>query len=199
MADLAATIARIKDGMEAGGGMRLLGAYQTASGAPGRIIDLWELRDANAIVDALQQASGHPKHQATLDRLGESLSREQLALVEATSYCPRWRPPASPQARYLHATLAPRYGQVERVSAIVAELVDVLEARMGWRLVGAYRTVIGTFGEIVDLWEIPADRTVDDMLIEAREIPAFVRATSRLPELITSEALLTLRAASYCP
>jgi hypothetical protein len=198
MSDLAATVGSAAAGME-GRGMRLLGAYQTIGGMPGQIIDLWELDDANAIVDALEGASRHPKHQQMMERLGESLQREELRLVERTDYCPPWQGPASPDARYLHASLTPRYGQVQRVSAIVAGLREVLETHLQWRLAGAYRTVIGDFGEIFDLWQIPAERTVDDMLIEARAIPAFAEHTRDLPTYVEAEKLLTMRATPYCP
>jgi hypothetical protein len=177
--------------------MRLRGAYRTAAGAPGQIIDLWELDDANAIIDALAAAGRHPKHQVAMDRLAESLVREQLKLVEATSYSPQWR--GGGRGPFLHATLRTRYGQAARVGEAMTALREVLEDRLGWRLAGAWRTVIGTFGEIFDLWELPDGRTLDDMLVEARSIPAFAAAAQVLAELIDGADLLTLHPTDYCP
>jgi hypothetical protein len=188
-------VARLVGSMPAS--MRLLGAYQTVSGAPGRIIDIWQLDDANTITGALEAAARHPKHQATMDRMAEVLVLEQLKLVEATSYCPPFRGGGS--GPFMHATLRTRYGQVTRVSEVVAELRGVLEEHLGWRLAGAWRTVIGDFGEIFDLWELPEGRTLDDMLAEARTIPAFARAAQPLPDLIDGEDILTLRPTAYCP
>jgi hypothetical protein len=177
--------------------MRLLGAYQTVSGAPGQIIDIWELDDANTITDTLEAAARHPKHQDTMDRMADVLVLEQLKLVEATSYCPPFQTGGS--GPFMHATLRTRYGQVARVSEVVAELRDVLEEHLGWRLVGAWRTVIGNFGEIFDLWQLPEGRTLDDMLAEARTIPDFAQAAKPLPDLIHGEDILTMRPTAYCP
>jgi hypothetical protein len=196
--ELSKTVAWLKTGME-GRGMTLLGGYQTASGVPGLIVDIWHIDDANTVVDALETAAAHPKHPVAIDRLAESLAREQLRLVERTSYSPEFRPAGSADARYLHATMNVRYGQVERISAIVAKLKGVLEERLGWRLVGGYRTVIGDLGEVFDLWEIPAGRPVDDMLTEARAIPAFAEHARELPAYLEAEELLVMRPTAYCP
>jgi hypothetical protein len=195
MSALSDTVARLVRSMP--DSMRLLGAYQTVSGAPGRIIDIWELDEANTITDALEAAAQHPKHQATMDRVAEVLVLEQLKLVEATTYSPPFRGGGS--GPFMHATLRTRYGQAARASAVVAELRDVLEEHLDWRLVGAWRTVIGNFGEIFDLWELPEGRTLDDMLAEARTIPAFAAAAKPLPDLIDGEDILTLRPTAYCP
>jgi hypothetical protein len=198
LGQLSDTVAWLKKGMDSPK-MRLLGAYQTASGAPGHIVDIWELEDANTIVDALESAAAHPKHQTAMDRLAESLVREQLRLVAPAGYGPGFLAPASSDPRFLHATIGVKYGQLARVSAIIGAVKDVLEAQLGWRLLGAYRTVVGDFGELFDLWEIPAGRTVEDMLDEARAIPAFADAARGLPDLIDREELMVMRPTHYCP
>lgn len=195
---LSETVAWVKKGMDSPS-MKLLGAYETTSGAPGHIIDIWQLEDANTIVGALEAAVAHPKHQVAMDRLAESLVREQLRLVKPTSYSPEFRSATSSDVCFLHATLRLRYGQLARVCPIVDRLKVVLEGHLGWRLVGGYRTVIGDFGEVFDLWEIPSDRSVDDMLIEARAIPAFAEAARDLPAYIDGEDLLVMRPTAYCP
>ena len=55
------------------------------SGAPGRIIDIWELDEANTITGALEAAAQHPKHQATMDRMAEVLVRNGLNSLEVIS------------------------------------------------------------------------------------------------------------------
>lgn len=198
MAQLSETVAWLKKGMEAPS-MRLLGAWETTTGMPGRIVDLWELESADTIVDALESAAAHPKHQKAMDRLAESLVLEQLRIVNLTSYSPAFRRATSPDARFMHATLTLKYGQLGRVSPVIAQLKQVLEEQLEWRLVGGYRTVIGDFGEVFDLWEIPARRTVDEMLAEARAIPAFAEAARELPALVESEELRVMRPTAYCP
>jgi hypothetical protein len=197
-AQLCETIAWLKKGME-GRGMTLLGAYQTVSGAPGRIIDIWEIESASTVTDALEGAAAHPRHQEALDRLAEPLAREHLRIVEGMGYSPPFRAATSPDAPHLWAKMTVNYGQVARLDPIIAEIKGVVEERLGWRLIGGYRTVIGDLGEVFDLWELPPGRTVDDMLMEARAIPEFARAARELPQYLTSEELLTLRAAPHHP
>lgn len=198
VAELSDMVARLAAAMQ-GPGMKLLGAYQTALGAPGRIVDIWEIEDANTIVGALEGAATHPMHQATMDRLGQSLVREELRLVERASYGREFVPGSSPDARYMHAKLTIKYGQLARISDVIERLRDVLEAELGWRLIGGYRTIIGDFGELFDLWELPEGRPLDDMLVEARSIPAFAEAARELPDYLEAEDVQLMRATAYCP
>lgn len=195
---LGETVAWLKRGMESPS-MRLLGAWETTSGMPGRIVDLWELANADTIVDALEAAAAHPRHQKAMDKLAESLVLEQLRIVNPTSYSPPFHAASAPDARFLHATLRLKYGQLARASPVVEQLKHVLEQEVGWRLVGGWRTVIGDFGEVFDLWEIPSGRAVEEMLAQARAIPAFAQAASELPAYVDAEELRVMRPTAYCP
>lgn len=198
-AELIETLAAITRAMESPG-MTLLAALETLSGAPGQIIDIWRLDDANTIVSALEGAATHPQHQRTLDRLGRSLTTERLRLVVDADFSRELLlSPRGLEARYLHAKLSVHYGQTARLSEVILELRDLFEANFGWRLVAGYRTLIGDFGELYDLWELPAGASVEDTLVAARGLPAFAKIEARLPEYVVSEELSILRPTSYCP
>lgn len=198
-AELCETVGWLARGMERRG-MRLVGAYRTTAGAPGRIIDLWEVPDANAVVAALEGAAGHPAHGEAIERLARSLEREELRLVEPASYAPAVPTEGGgPGRRLLHATLTTKYGRLPELSALVGRLREVLEAEQGWRMIGGYRTVIGDPNEVFDLWELPPERPVGAMLDAARATPAFAEAARELPAYLDAEDLLELTPTSYCP
>jgi len=198
-ADLIDMLARLTRAMETPS-MRLLAALETISGAPGQVIDIWRLDGADTIVSALEGAATHPLHQQTLDRLGQSLTTERLRLVvDADLSRELALSPAGLEARYLHAKLTVHYGQTARLCEVILELRDLFEENFGWRLVAGYRTVIGDFGELYDLWEIPAGVGVEETLIQARKLPAFARIEARLPEYLVGEELAIVKPTSYCP
>ena len=144
------------------------------SGVPGEIIHVWKLTDANALVSTLESAREHPAHQATVDRLGEQMSRERHRLVVDAGYAPELMLSTHGQeARYFQARLTVAYGQADRIGALVAGLRDVLEPTVGWRLAAAYRTVVGEHDELIDLWEIPAGEPFEEALGRAAAVPEF--------------------------
>ena len=180
--------------------MQLVAALETMSGVPGEIIHVWKLTDANALVSTLETAREHPEHQATVDRLGEQMSRERHRLVVDAGYAPELMLSTHGQeARYFQARLTVAYGQADRIGALVAGLRDVLEPTVGWRLAAAYRTVVGEHEELIDLWEIPAGEPFEEALGRAAAVPAFGEVAAQLPKYLVAEETRLLRPTPYCP
>ncbi len=180
--------------------MQLVAALETMSGVPGEIIHVWRLTDANALVSTLETAREHPAHQATVDRLGEQMSRERHRLVVDAGYAPELMLSTHGQeARYFQARLTVAYGQADRIGALVAGLRDVLEPTVGWRLAAAYRTVVGEHEELIDLWEIPAGEPFEEALGRAAAVPEFGEVAAQLPKYLVAEETRLLRPTPYCP
>jgi NIPSNAP len=180
--------------------MRLVAALSTMSGVPGEVVHLWKLTDANALVSMLERAREHPSYQASVDRLGEHLSGERQRLVVDAGYAPEAKlSTLGSEARYFQARLTVGYGQAERIGELVAGLRDVLEPTAGWRLVAAYRTVIGDHDELIDLWEIPAGEPFEEALARAAEVPEFVEVAAQLPKYLIAEETRLMRPTAYCP
>lgn len=166
LAELGDTVAWVKKGMERRG-MTLRRAW-ASTGGPETMIDLWELPDANAIVDALAAAAEHPRHAETMAKLAAVLADEALALLTPAPHCPDFRPAGG--ARCLQVTYRVGYGGARAAWAH-------LPAPAGWHLAGAFETTLGDLCRIVQLWELPAD--VDATALGA-ELPPGIRARSTL-------------------
>ena len=81
-----------------------------------------------------------------------------------------------------------KYGAAERFTEIMKHLVPILEKK-GWRLHGAYRTVIGRLWEVWDLWEVPGASGVRSVLDAALEDPEFQEWAGYLPDCVEDEEL----------
>jgi|SRR4051812_21144752 hypothetical protein len=145
LADLGDAVARIKGGLEASG-MSLRRAWRTPSDDPGTMVDLWELPDANTIIDALAAAAAHPRHEETMAWLATLLADERLRMLSGAPHHPQYRPGGG--SRCLQVTYRVRYGSGPRTWG-------KLPAPAGWQLAGAFGTAFGDLCEIVELWEPP--------------------------------------------
>lgn len=55
---------------------------------------------------------------------------------------------------YVHAVLKLRIGGASEFYKAMQKQVVILEAH-GWRLVGAWTTVVGAISTVIDIWELP--------------------------------------------
>jgi hypothetical protein len=95
------------------------------------------------------------------------------------------------------ARLKLRYGQMERLSEVMAELVPILEAR-GWKMVAAYQTLIGDLNEVIDVWEVPdANAAYLSSADAAATDPAFGRLAAQLAEVVVEEHLSITTTTTY--
>jgi hypothetical protein len=163
LADLGDTVAWLKKGMERQGWV-LRRAFASTSGEPGTMIDLWEVPDANTVVDALAAGAAHPRHGETLAQVAEVLADEVLRLVAPAPRCPDFRPAGG--TRYLQVAYRVGYGGARTAWT-------GLPAPDGWHLAAAFETVIGDLCEAFELWELPGHA---DATALGDELPAGVRA-----------------------
>jgi hypothetical protein len=99
---------------------------------------------------------------------------------------------------YLHATLKLRIGGYERFCEEIARQVPVLES-YGWRLVGAWVTVVGRVSTVVDVWEIPDANAFFDATEKWRETPAFAAFRAVTSATVEEEVLTMVRKTPYSP
>jgi hypothetical protein len=197
LAELIETTAWIARGMT-GRGWRLVGSYQSLDPAREEIVDVWEMRDANAVVDAFEEAFSHPAHERVLARLALSVERELVRLVVPALDAPTL-PTSVSCKRFLHSSMAVRYGSVAAVEAAVTEIRELLEATAGWRLIGGYRTLIGDLGELFYLWEIPPAQSIGDLIADAFKDPAIAATESAIEPLLERRDWLEMERTSFAP
>jgi hypothetical protein len=98
---------------------------------------------------------------------------------------------------FMIARLKLRFGQVEALSEVMADLVPILEAR-GWKLLAAYQTLIGDLNEVIDVWEVPdANAAYLTSADAAASDPEFGRLASRLAEMVVGEHLSIMTTTTY--
>ena len=99
---------------------------------------------------------------------------------------------------YVYANVKVKYGQLGEFSEAMVTVKRVMEAN-GWRLVGAWTTVIGDLHEVHDLWEVPDANAVPTALAAAAEDPDFAKALEQLSAIADREVLSLLTKTSYSP
>jgi putative N-acetylmannosamine-6-phosphate epimerase len=78
----------------------------------------------------------------------------------------------------------------------MAKVVPLLESR-GWRLVGAYVSVVGRVGQVIDVFEVPDANAVPSVLGVVKSEPEFAAVAAELAELIDVERTTLAVDATY--
>ena len=99
---------------------------------------------------------------------------------------------------YLQARLKVKYGQVPAFMDTMAQARPLVE-RHGWKLLGAWGTVIGNFHEVTHLWEIADADAVPAVLGALGADPAFAPLVGRFAEQVEEEVLTVLAKTPYSP
>jgi hypothetical protein len=99
---------------------------------------------------------------------------------------------------YVHATLKVRIGGYERFCEALAKMVPILEA-CGWKLQGAWVTVVGRVYSVIDVWEIPDANTYFDATAKMRAHPGFAAIHETLSEVVEEEQVTMVRKVPYSP
>jgi hypothetical protein len=99
---------------------------------------------------------------------------------------------------YVHATLKVRIGGYERFCVALAKMVPILEG-CGWRLMGAWVTLVGRVYTVIDLWEIPDANSFFDATAIMRAHPAFPAIHEVLSEVVEEEVVTMVKKAPYSP
>lgn len=163
LAELGDTVAWIKTGVERRG-MTLRQAWAGSD----TMVDLWEVADANTIVDALDAAAAHPRHEETMARLATVLVGEVLRLLSPAPHSPDFRPAGG--SRCLQVTYRIGYGGARAAWA-------GLPAPDGWHRAGAFETRLGDLCEILEMWELPDSADVAEL---GPTLPPLVRGRAVL-------------------
>jgi len=99
---------------------------------------------------------------------------------------------------YVYANVKVKYGQLPAFFEQMVTIRRVMEEH-GWKLVGAWSTLIGDLHEVHDLWEVKDANTVPDALAAAYEDPAFVAAAGALSAIADREVLAFVTKTPYSP
>ena len=99
---------------------------------------------------------------------------------------------------YLYANVKIKYGQLAAFNEAMVTVKRVMEVN-GWKLVGAWTTLIGDLHEVHDLWEVEDANVVPAAFAAAYEDPDFVRAATDLSEIIDREVISLVTKTPYSP
>lgn len=191
--DLSAIVAAVAKGMERAG-WRLDLAYRPAAGNVRQVTDLWEVTDANAVVDTLARTSGHPRHTDTMAQLSACLDGEVLQMMEPTAYAPDVGRLADVDGTLVEQRLRIVYAALPAIGELMPDVVDSVAAH-GWRLVAALRPVLGDFTEVLHLWRL-SDLAVFDA---GRAALRDTKAGEQLVGHVVDEQLQLVERMPYSP
>jgi hypothetical protein len=99
---------------------------------------------------------------------------------------------------YVYANVKVKYGQLPAFYEAMVTIKRVMEEN-GWKLVGAWSTLIGDIHEVHDLWEVEDANTVPNGFAAAFEDPEFVQASARLAAIADREVLSLVTKTPYSP
>jgi hypothetical protein len=99
---------------------------------------------------------------------------------------------------YLYANVKVKYGQLNAFNEVMVTIKRVMEAN-GWKLVGAWSTVIGDLHEVHDLWEVQDANTVPNGFMGAYQDPDFVQAAAQLATIADREVVSLVVKTPYSP
>ena len=99
---------------------------------------------------------------------------------------------------YVYANVKVKYGQLPAFYEQMVTIKRVMEEH-GWKLVGAWSTLIGDLHEVHDLWEVEDANTVSNAFAAAYEDPDFVAAGAALSTIADREVLSLVAKTPYSP
>ena len=99
---------------------------------------------------------------------------------------------------YVYANVKVKYGQLPAFYESMFTIKRVMEEN-GWKLVGAWSTLIGDLHEVHDLWEVEDANTVPNGFAGAYENPEFVQAAAQLSAIAEREVLSLVAKTPYSP
>jgi hypothetical protein len=99
---------------------------------------------------------------------------------------------------YVQARVQLKYGKLAAFNDTMARLVPIFEQR-GWKLIGAWSTIVGDLHEVIDIWEVQDANTIGEAMMSASEDEAFQLIAAELPDEINVEVLSTMIKTPYSP
>jgi hypothetical protein len=99
---------------------------------------------------------------------------------------------------YVYANVKVKYGQLPAFYEAMVTIKRMMEEN-GWKLVGAWSTVIGDLHEVHDMWEVEDANTVAAAFAAAYEDPEFVQAAAEVAAAAERETLSLVMKTPYSP
>jgi hypothetical protein len=99
---------------------------------------------------------------------------------------------------HLYANVKLKYGQLGPFNEAMVTVKRVMEAN-GWKLVGAWTTLVGDLHEVHDIWEVEDANVVPAAFAAAYQDPDFVQAAGQLSQIIDREVLSLVTKTPYSP
>ena len=99
---------------------------------------------------------------------------------------------------YVYANVKVKYGQLPASYEAMVTIRRVMEQN-GWKLVGAWSTVIGDIHEVHDMWEVEDANAVPAGFAAAYEDPEFVQASAQIAAVAEREVLSLVAKTPYSP
>jgi hypothetical protein len=99
---------------------------------------------------------------------------------------------------YVYANVKVKYGGLPVFNEAMVTVKRVMEEN-GWRLIGAWSTIIGDLHEVHDLWEIDDANNVAAAFAAAYQVPEFVQAAEQIATVADRETLSLLTKTPYSP
>jgi len=99
---------------------------------------------------------------------------------------------------YVYANVKVKYGQLGPFYESMVTIKRVMEEH-GWKLVGAWSTVIGDLHEVHDLWEVEDANAVPNAFAAAYADADFAEASARLADIADREVLALVMKTPYSP
>jgi len=99
---------------------------------------------------------------------------------------------------YVHANVKVKYGQLPASYEAMVTIRRVMEQN-GWKLVGAWSTVIGDIHEVHDMWEVEDANAVPAGFAAAYEDSESVQASAQLATIADREVLSLVAKTSTAP
>ena len=99
---------------------------------------------------------------------------------------------------YVYANVKVKYGQLPASYEAMVTIRRVMEEN-GWKLVGAWSTVIGDIHEVHDMWEVEDANAVPAGFAAAYEDSESVQASAQLATIADREVLSLVAKTPYSP
>jgi NIPSNAP len=99
---------------------------------------------------------------------------------------------------YVYANVKVKYGRLAAFNDAMVTVKRVMESQ-GWKLVGAWTTLVGDLHEVHDLWEVEDANTVPAGLAGASEDADFAQAVAELSKIADREVLSLVTKTPYSP
>jgi NIPSNAP len=99
---------------------------------------------------------------------------------------------------HVYANVKVKYGQLAAFNEAMVTVKRVMEQN-GWKLIGAWTTVIGDLHEVHDLWEVEDANAVPAGFAGASQDPDFVQAVGEISKIAEREVLSLVTKTPYSP